>query len=147
MGSSAVIGIGSRDRYGADAEEENEEKLENVIEKIRRAKTGKNEENKGKKSENEGKKSSKDDDDKLVACTKDLRPVCCEGVEYGNQCLADADGANDCKDEECAKEADDDDDDKKEDGYSAATDDRLMELEEELKGCGEIEGTIRRESG
>merc|ERR1711971_280579 len=47
--------------------------------------------------------------------------------------LADADGANDCKDEECAKEADDDDDDKKEDGYSAATDDRLMELEEELK--------------
>merc|ERR550532_3979204 len=37
--SSAVIGMGSKDRYGdeatygADAEEENEEKLENVIEK------------------------------------------------------------------------------------------------------------------
>ena len=37
-------------------------------------------------------------------CTREYRPVCCEGVEYPNQCMADNDQAKFCEAGPCDEE-------------------------------------------
>merc|ERR1712129_465518 len=38
----------------------------------------------------QGDTTSEEDDDEMVACTMDINPVCCEGIEFDNECLAKA---------------------------------------------------------
>merc|ERR1712228_548826 len=111
----------------AETVEEEEDKVQSMVEKIRGYKTGKSEENKGKKSEN------------MVACTKDLDYVCCDGVQYDNPCVAKADGIKDTDTECDAKECDKyDDDDKGDDDANdmddAEVDDRDLDNSEYSTG-------------